>query len=128
MQQRIYIADDDPSVREVLSTFLRHSGYRPESFPGGKELIDACRRDAPDLVVLDIRMPQMDGFSVCTALRLDHPHLPVLLISSADDLGGQTRRRAAGGTDFLKKPFSLTALEERIQALLAQSWDGTERP
>lgn len=118
MEKTIYIADDEPSVLEVLSAFLRRDGFAVRIFPDGKALLAACARELPDLVVLDVVMPGMDGLDVCRALRRAYSHLPVIFISSKVSAGDRAAGMAAGGSDYLCKPFSPPLLSARISALL----------
>ena len=98
MRRKIYITDDEPSVLDVLSAFLLHDGFAVETFSGGEEVLAACQREVPDLVVLDIMMPGMDGLSVCRALRGKYPRLPIVIISSKDGSGD----RAAGAAILIR--------------------------
>ena len=118
MRRKIYITDDEPALLDVLSAFLLHDGFAVETFSGGEEVLAACQRDVPDLVVLDIMMPGMDGLSVCRALRGKYPRLPIVIISSKDGSGDRAAGAAAGADDYLCKPFPPPKLSARIRTLL----------
>ena len=117
MGGKIYITDDEPSVLDVLSAFLRHAGFAVETFTSGAAVIAACERELPDLAVLDVLMPGMDGFCVCRTLRCRYPELPVIFISSKDSPADRAAGAAAGGDDYLGKPFLPMDLAARINAL-----------
>ena len=84
MGKRIFIADDEQSVLDMLTPFFVHDGFDVETFLSGDELLAACENALPDLVVLDVIMPGTDGLSVCAALRYSHPELPILILSAKD--------------------------------------------
>ena len=80
----IDLADDERHIRELMQAFLSQAGYEVHTFSNGDALMEACRREMPDLVILDIMMPGTDGLSVCTQLRQQNEHLPIIIVSAKD--------------------------------------------
>ena len=118
MAERIYFADDEKSIRELMEAFLKEEGYEVETFSSGEALLKACRESMPSLVVLDILMPGMDGLSACKALREMEPGLPIILVSAKDSPYDRVKGFASGSDDYLVKPFLPLELVFRIHSLL----------
>ncbi len=119
MAARILIVDDSQLVKDIVKLRLESLGYRVSTAGSGEEALDAIRAGPPDLVVLDIRMPGIDGYEVCRRLRQDADSavrdLPVIALTSMDDtqIGFE-----AGMDDYLNKDFDLLDLGDRISFLL----------
>jgi CheY-like chemotaxis protein len=113
----VLIADDDNAARFVIRTALEHDGWTVEEAEDGAAACASLERRQPDIVVLDVLMPKMDGVDVCAHLRTlqGGQHIPVLMITGVDDPEEVTRAYAAGATDFMSKPFSFTVLRQRLQ-------------
>lgn len=118
----VLVIDDDPTIRLLLTAGLGRQGFRVTSVEDGPAGLTAFARERPDLVLVDVSMPGMDGYAVVTGLRAmpQGESLPVLMLTAADD--AETRRLAAdaGATDVITKPFQLLPLAERLRQLLVQ--------
>lgn len=114
----ILIVDDVPANLRLLSEILTTPGYRPRPVPSGSLALRAVECDPPDLVLLDVNMPEMDGYEVCTRLKADprFQEIPVVFVSAIGDVEDKLRAFAAGGVDFVEKPFHVAELEARFAA------------
>ncbi len=121
MPQTIYVADDEKNIRELISAFLRREGFDVEAFSSGDALLAACGKSLPDLVVLDIMMPGMDGLSVCSALRRASAQLPIIIVSAKDSPYDRVTGLTLGSDDYLVKPFLPLELAARVKALLRRA-------
>lgn len=115
-QANILLVDDTPENLRVLIEGLRDRGYRVRVAPGGEFALTAVAKQIPDLILLDINMPGMDGFEVCERLKASPAtrEIPVLFISAQSELEGKLRGFACGAVDFVTKPFQLDEVEARI--------------
>jgi two-component system OmpR family response regulator len=120
----LLVVDDEESLADMVATALRFAGYRVSLAPGGLEALKAVRSLAPDLVVLDVNLPDMDGFEVCRRIRRDGYEMPVIFLTARDELADLRAGFRQGGDDYLTKPFSLEELGLRIEALLRRSRGG----
>lgn len=120
MPRRILIVDDDPHIREVLKFAFAKAGMETVEAGDGEEALALIARDAPDLVVLDINMPRMDGLEVCRRLRASGD-LPILFLSSRDDELDRVLGIELGADDYVVKPFSPREVVARAQAILRRS-------
>ncbi|SDL10462.1 response regulator transcription factor [Streptomyces indicus] len=120
-QQRILIVDDEPAVREALQRSLAFEGYATEVAADGAEALEKAAACAPDLVVLDIQMPRMDGLTAARRLRASGATTPILMLTARDTVGDRVTGLDAGADDYLVKPFELDELFARIRALLRRS-------
>ena len=100
---------------------LRFAGYQVTTEQNGFDALRSIKNASPDLVVLDVNMPDLDGFEVCRRIRRDGHKMPVIFLTARDDLDGPPDRFPPGGDDYLTKPFSLEELSLRIEALLRRS-------
>ena len=114
--KRIYIADDDDNIRQVLRTFLASDGYQVEDFPSGEALLERFRESSCDLAILDVMMPGMDGFAVCTALRKTST-VPIIMLTARDSENDYAMGLGLGSDDYITKPFSAMALLMRVRAM-----------
>ena len=119
-QPLLLVVDDNPANRDVLSRRLNRQGYEVVTAENGRQAMHAVRTRAFDLVLLDIMMPEMDGYEVLEALKADESlrHLPVIMVSALDDLDSVVRCIDLGADDYLPKPFPPTLLKARISACL----------
>lgn len=106
-QTTVMLVDDTPANLEVLREMLQQQGYRILLFPSGKTALRALERNLPDLILLDILMPEMDGFEVCHRIKADQRFrdIPVIFISALDDTANKIRAFNEGGVDYITKPF-----------------------
>ncbi len=114
--RRVLVVDDDPHIREVVCFALRKAGFATMEAADGEAALECARRDAPDLLVLDILMPELDGIAVCRALR-QRSDVPILFLSSKDDEVDRILGLELGADDYLTKPFSPRELVARVRAL-----------
>jgi two-component system, OmpR family, response regulator MprA len=114
----ILVVDDDPPIRRMLDRTLAAEGYVVESAADGGAALAAIERSAPDLIVLDVAMPGVDGLAVCRRLRAKGLATPVLLLTARDDLRDRVEGLDAGADDYLVKPFATEELLARVRALL----------
>ncbi|MQY08823.1 response regulator transcription factor [Actinomadura macrotermitis] len=121
MEQRILIVDDEPAVRESLAGSLEFEGYRVDSAADGVLALERVAAQAPDLIVLDVLMPRMDGLTACRRLRAQGATMPVLMLTARDMVGDRVTGLDAGADDYLVKPFELDELLARVRALLRRS-------
>jgi two-component system OmpR family response regulator len=121
MSHRILVVDDDPHIRELLMFALDKAGMRPSEASDGEEALAAITREMPDLMVLDINMPRLNGLDLCRRLRAGHPaaaSLPILFLSSRDDEIDRIVGIEIGGDDYVVKPFSPREVVARVGAIL----------
>jgi len=120
--ERLLVVDDEPTVRELLAATLRFAGFTVTSAATGAEALDAAREHTPDLVLLDVMLPDMDGFAVIRRLRdLTRPAVPVLFLSARDSPQDKINGLTLGGDDYVTKPFDLEELIARIRAILRRT-------
>ncbi|MET7379627.1 response regulator transcription factor [Streptomyces sp. NPDC005526] len=119
--QRILIVDDEPAVREALERSLAFEGYGTEVAVDGADALEKAAVYRPDLVVLDIQMPRMDGLTAARRIRGTGDMTPILMLTARDTVGDRVTGLDAGADDYLVKPFELDELFARIRALLRRS-------
>lgn len=114
------VVDDTPANLRLLEQMLQGQGHRVLAFPGGRLALNAARRNPPDLILLDITMPEMNGFEMCQHLKADLAlrHIPVLFISALAETADKVRGFEAGGVDFITKPFQFEEVNARVQTHL----------
>src|SRR3954468_8879001 len=118
---RVGLCEDDAGLRSVLERALGGEGFDVHVTATGRQAVEAFARDAPDLLVLDIGLPDADGRDVCQALRSHGLAAPVLFLTARDALPDRLSGFHAGGDDYLTKPFALAELLVRVQALLKRA-------
>ena len=117
----ILVVDDEESLTDLVSSALRFAGYEVRTESNGYDALRAIKSNVPDLVVLDVNMPELDGFEVCRRIRRDGLQTPVIFLTARDDIDDLRVGFRQGGDDYLTKPFSLEELGLRIEALLRRS-------
>ena len=120
---RILVVDDEAVLAELLGAALRHQGWQTRTASNGWEALDASEDFDPDLVVLDIQMPGLDGMDTLDRLRKRKPRLPVLFLTARDTTGDRVRGLDAGADDYLVKPFDLSELFARLRSLIRRTVD-----
>ena len=120
-EAKLLVVDDEPNIRELLSTSLRFAGFEVVSAGNGREALAAVEAHAPDLAVLDVMLPDMDGFTVTRRLRAAGKHFPVLFLTAKDDTEDKVTGLTVGGDDYVTKPFSLDEVVARIRAVLRRT-------
>ncbi len=117
MAEKILVVEDELSLQETLAYNLKRQGYEVETTGNGLEALEIARRDHPDLILLDIMLPGIDGFEVCRVLRQEM-NTPVLMLTARDDEIDRVVGLEVGADDYLTKPFSMRELMARVKALL----------
>ena len=118
---RILIVDDEPSIRELLTTSLRFAGFGVRAVANGAQTISAVFEEEPDLILLDVMLPDMSGFSVTERLRGAGYTAPILFLTAKDDTEDKVKGLSVGGDDYVTKPFSLDEIIARIKAILRRT-------
>lgn len=124
----IMVVDDEESLTDLVSSALRFAGYHVQTASNGFDALRAIKAAPPDLLVLDVNMPEMDGFELCRRVRRDGIQIPVIFLTARDDIDDLRVGFRQGGDDYLTKPFSLEELGLRIEALLRRAGGATESP
>jgi two-component system OmpR family response regulator len=119
--ERLLLVDDEENLRSMLQAALRHVGFEVHPAATGREAIAAVPQVRPDLIVLDVMLPDIDGFEVCNRLRSEGSRTPVLFLTARDATEDKVRGLTLGGDDYLVKPFSLDELVARINAVLRRA-------
>ncbi|MDQ0785982.1 response regulator transcription factor [Streptomyces sp. B3I8] len=118
---RVLVVDDDPDLAEVLSGALRYEGWQVRAAGDGAEALAAARALLPDAVVLDVMLPDTDGFAVLRSLRTVRPDVCVLFLTARDTVEDRIAGITAGGDDYVTKPFSLEEVVARLRGLLRRA-------
>jgi two-component system response regulator MprA len=119
--RRVLIAEDDRAVRHSLERTLRLEGFEVTAVRTGIEAVEACAVGLPDLLILDVMMPEMDGLTACRMLRPHSPGLPILMLTARHEIGDRVAGLEAGADDYLVKPYASLELIARVKALLRRS-------
>ncbi len=120
MARTILVVDDDPHIREVISYALEQAGMTPVEAMNGQKALDLVDRENPALIILDINMPEVDGFQFCKELRKTS-EVPILFLSSRDEEIDRVVGLEIGGDDYVAKPFSPRELMARVNAILKRA-------
>jgi two-component system, OmpR family, response regulator len=120
-EARLLIADDEPNILELLSASLRYAGFEVATASSGGEVLDRVREVRPELLVLDVMMPGIDGFSVVRQLRRHGVEVPVLFLTARDATEDRIAGLTLGADDYVTKPFSLEEVIARIRAILRRA-------
>ena len=120
MSDKILLVDDDATLRHLFGEFLRHSAFEVAAAASGQEALRLAYSERPDLVILDVMMPGMDGWETCARLR-ELSDVPVILLTAKATEADKLRGFRLGADDYVTKPFSFAELTARIQAVLARS-------
>lgn len=122
----ILVVDDEAVLAEMVSMALRYEGWTVRTAGDGAAAVAAAREERPDAVVLDVMLPDMSGLEVLSALRGQHPQLPVLLLTAKDAVEDRIAGLSAGGDDYVTKPFSLEEVVLRLRGLLRRTGIGSD--
>ena len=127
-EARLLVVDDEPNIRELLSASLRYAGFEVATASDGQQALALAGTFRPDLLVLDVMMPGLDGFGVVRRLRQNGRHTPVLFLTARDAAEDKVSGLTLGGDDYVTKPFSLEEVVARIRAVLRRTSGGTATP
>ncbi|MBB5832281.1 response regulator transcription factor [Brachybacterium aquaticum] len=125
-EARLLVVDDEPNIRDLLATSLRFAGFEVFTASTGNEAIREATEHQPDLVVLDVMLPDMDGFTVTRRLRDRGEQYPILFLTAKDATQDKVNGLTVGGDDYVTKPFSLEEVVARIRAVLRRTHGGSE--
>jgi two-component system, OmpR family, response regulator len=120
-EARLLVVEDEPNIRELLATSLRFAGFEVHVAGDGAAALKQAAEHQLDLVVLDVMLPDMDGFTVTRRLRAAGKHFPVLFLTAKDDTEDKVTGLTVGGDDYVTKPFSLEEVVARIRAVLRRT-------
>lgn len=118
MRAKILVVDDDEKITSLLRRSLAFEGYDVETARDGREGLQALMTSVPDLVILDVMMPELDGWEVCRRIRSSGIQAPILMLTAKDEVQDRVRGLDLGADDYLVKPFALEELLARVRALL----------
>ncbi|MEO5609585.1 MAG: response regulator transcription factor [Ornithinibacter sp.] len=123
---RVLVVDDEPNLTELLSMALRYEGWEVRSAGSGLAAVRAAKDFGPDVVVLDMMLPDFDGLEVLRRMRGDDPNVPVLFLTAKDAIEDRVAGLTAGGDDYVTKPFSLEEVVARLRALMRRTAVSTD--
>jgi two-component system OmpR family response regulator len=121
---RALVVDDEPALGDLLSTVLRYEGWAVETALSGQAAVRSARATPPDVIVLDVMLPDLTGIEVLRRIRALHPHVPVLFLTAKDAVEDRIAGLTAGGDDYVTKPFSLEEVVARLRGLLRRAGAG----
>ncbi|MEW9532490.1 response regulator transcription factor [Microbispora sp. NPDC049125] len=121
LEARLLVVEDEPNILELLAASLRYAGFEVHTASTGTEAVAAAQRHRPDLIVLDVMLPDMDGFDILRRLRGGGTHTPVVFLTARDATEDKIRGLTLGGDDYVTKPFSLEEMIARIRAVLRRT-------
>ncbi|MFJ9316182.1 response regulator transcription factor [Pimelobacter simplex] len=124
---RALVVDDEVNIAELVAMALRYEGWAVETAHTGGEAVTAVRGQSPDVVVLDMMLPDFDGMEVLRRIRADDPSVPVLFLTARDAVEDRVAGLTAGGDDYVTKPFSLEELVARLRALVRRAGTAVEQ-
>jgi two-component system, OmpR family, response regulator len=119
--QRVLVVDDEPNLVEVVTMALRFQGFTVESAASGREALAAVASFKPHLIVLDVMLPDMEGFEVASRLGAQRAGVPIIFLTARDATADKVRGLSGGGDDYMTKPFSLEELVARIRTILRRT-------
>jgi len=125
---KLLVVEDEPSICELLAASLRYAGFEVVTAAAGSEAVEKAGRHRPDLIVLDIMLPDMDGFDVVRRLRGGGTRTPVVFLTARDATEDKIRGLTLGGDDYVTKPFSLEEVIARIRAVLRRTGGAGHEP
>lgn len=117
-QPLLLVVDDEVNLLLMLASALRHHDFEVVEATGGRQAMEVVASKAPSLIILDVMMPDLDGFEVCQRLRQQGCHTPILFLTAMGETDNKVRGLSLGGDDYLEKPFSLDELIARVHAIL----------
>ena len=127
-RERILIVEDEPAVARGLEYALKAEGYKVFWAKSGAEALELTRREQPDLITLDLRLPDLSGYDVCRALRSQNQRQPILMLTAKDEELDKVLGLELGADDYMVKPYGLRELVSRIRALLRRAYGDLAAP
>jgi two-component system OmpR family response regulator len=124
--QQILVVDDEPSIVDAVATALRYEGFDVRVAGTGRSALSAAQETPPDLIVLDVMLPDLDGLEVTRRLRADGIKVPILFLTARDSIDDKLAGLAIGGDDYVTKPFSLAEVVARTRAILRRTQGDTD--
>ena len=118
---QILVVDDEPSIVDAVATTLRYEGFDVREATSGRSALNAAQESPPDLIVLDVMLPDLDGMEVTRRLRADGIRVPVLFLTARDSVEDKVAGLTVGGDDYVTKPFSLAEVVARTRAILRRT-------
>lgn len=118
---RVLVVDDEPNITELVALGLRYEGFEVATAADGRGALRAVREFGPGLLILDVRLPDIDGFEVCRRMRTDGIRIPVIFLTARDSTEDKIAGLTIGGDDYLTKPFSLDELVARVRAIVRRT-------
>ena len=120
---RVLVVDDEPDLVRILEFGLKAAGYQVETASDGQEGLKKAREQKPDIILLDLMLPKLDGYKVCRLLKFDerYKHIPIMILSARTQEGDQNLAHEMGANRFLTKPYEFSEILQHIQALLKLS-------
>ena len=126
IKQRVLVVDDEPSIVDAVATSLRYEGFDVDEATTGRAALASAQAKAPDMIVLDIMLPDLDGLEVTRRLRADGIRVPILFLTARDALEDKIAGLTLGGDDYVTQPFSLAEIVARIHAILRRTGGDTD--
>ncbi len=120
-EPRVLVVDDDDNIRYLLHTAVKHAGFDVDDAANGRDAMAKVASWHPDLVLLDVMLPDLDGFEVCRRLRADRVETPIIFLTARDDVDDRIRGLTIGGDDYVTKPFSLEEVVARVGVVLRRT-------
>lgn len=129
LSARVLVVEDDPDIAELVTRYLDRAGFATERVMSGKEALDAIAVKAPDLIVLDLMLPQVDGLEVCRRVRASErtAGIPIIMLTARAEESERIVGLELGGDDYIAKPFSPNELVARVRALLRRATRGAPK-
>ncbi|HAE87027.1 TPA: two-component system response regulator [Candidatus Marinimicrobia bacterium] len=130
MNEKIAIVDDEADILELVSLHLKRSGFKVDAFSEGKSFYDYLKNNNPDLTILDLMLPDMDGLDICRDIRKDprHNNMPVVMLTARGDETDTVLGLELGADDYVTKPFSPKELVARVKAVLRRGISSQDSP
>ncbi|MEY4019778.1 MAG: hypothetical protein RLZZ590_1078, partial [Actinomycetota bacterium] len=122
---KVLVVDDEPNIRDLLATSLRFAGFSVHAVANGADAVHAAEKGEPDIILLDVMLPDMNGFSVTKKIRSMGIMAPVLFLTARDETEDKITGLTVGGDDYMTKPFSLDEIVARIHAILRRTKQST---
>lgn len=123
---KILIVDDEPNIRDLLTTSLRFAGFAVRAVGNGAQAISAVLETEPDLIILDVMLPEINGFQICEQIRLTNMEVPVIFLTAKDGTADRISGLKRGADDYLVKPFHLEELLLRVNNLIRRTSKGPD--